>query len=149
MFFIIFGLLGTMTMVFCCLFREDNSTVRYITWIPCYLCCEKIPIKHWDTHRKVCADKYEKVLAMRHPLEPNMICNKCSGYLRKWTSYRMKQLSGNNTFICDIHHTNLDANKRYPKLRLSILIITGSIAFCVTGICATLVRRRRIKKEGS
>merc|ERR1719285_160301 len=90
---------------------------KRITWIPCYLCCENISIKTWDTHRKSCAVRNKETLAMRHPLNTSISsrCGKCSGYLRQWTSYRMKERPGNNTFICDIHHSNLHAKKRYKN----------------------------------
>jgi len=30
----------------------------------------------------------------------------------------MEERSGNNTFICEIHHTNMDANKKYTDFEM-------------------------------
>jgi len=60
--------------------------------IPCYLCCEDVSITNWDAHRKICAKEYARLMEEKHPLNPSKYpkCGKCSGYLRQWTSYRIK-----------------------------------------------------------
>jgi len=86
-------------------FACDYDVCGQCVTLTCYLCCEDISIINWDAHRKICAKEYAMLMEQKHPLSPSMTTKrgKCSGYLRQWTSYRIKERSDNNTFICDIH----------------------------------------------
>ena len=66
-----------------------------------------------STHRAI-MEKHHLVI------DPSLKCAKCPDDLRLWTDYRMGDLPGNDTFICEICHQNPDPMRRYHQLEVTI-----------------------------
>merc|ERR1719495_2112820 len=123
-----------------------------ITWIPCYLCCQRIPIKNWidSSHRFSCMSTHRARMESHHLVtDPSLKCAKCSGFLRRWTSHRMSNLPGNNTFICEMCHPNTDPLRRYPSKEVVNTLSNRYNCFkCDYDICSTCAEKNRVSALG-
>ena len=76
--------------------------------------------------RSWCMSTHRATMEKHHLApDPSLKCAKCYDVLRRWTSYRMSNLPGNDTFICEMCHQNtdpmrLDESRRYPQIEVTI-----------------------------